>query len=968
MTRPRSPARRRTDARARSPDRVRGPGIARLAPASALLLGTCAALLAAPVAAQAPVPVVTMLADFDDDSIGLAIGETTRVAPVDCHAKRVSIPARGSGSLALEIGATQPGASVVCDLSPRVATRFQQADRAGAFVWLANEKVRLAFRVRDDADVLFETATLTAGGEPRWLLVETGLGPDALKPVGGDARPVFPIRLVGVRVELSRAGKCVVNLDEVHVAHRVVARDSVRGDMSFDNPTRIFTPGAVVAALVNIENCSRSQTVSVACDLTWLRADGRVLKSQRRSGIELHASSADYRSRQPIDFSLRIPEPGLYRLVARVRAAGWTAPAVFESSIAVTPSNRNLSRGRQTFFGVRSRMLYESLADEQLELDLARALGVQLLALDVPWRELQPRADVVRLARLDALIEACIARDIAPMLCLADPPEWVRAPGASLPDAQASLLADLARHYGQRARLFQVVGGAADEARQLERAAASLRQVHADCVVLPRTPVGPDAATAAARLFAVSETAADALAARDAAGTRSGCGADDWWEFRAPPELGAGDADQAQRALRYFLRAAQAGVRGVIWSELRDRDNDPRRAEDLRGLVRRDFSPRNRLFGFAAAVGLLGGLHHVGPLTGAPPQFESAVFVGAKRQVAALIPIPGAETPALLAPVALAPGELAMEDAGRVRRPWLVESPLMVTTTSGLQFLTLQTRNAFPDAQIALSRPVVELPRLLWLATRGELALIARPAGAWRSSFVRVLPADGPIRGPKSAIVLSGPADEPIRRTIELRAAAAGFQSTSITLRFSIEGRSFEVPVVVGEQVPVRRLASGTDVTDGRYRVGQLRGPTPDAGDVHAAFTSDELRIAFRVPDDRRVPFSRTFEGIPRGDHVRLIASGDPGGAPVRQLLGASENLGNSSAAGKPAPEASSASTVVLASIAAPALGYAQLVAEKTIMIAAEFVDEDDGPEVVPLRFGDVSDPATYSIQLRLTD
>lgn len=931
-------------------------------------------LLAAAAAAQAPVPVVTMLADFDDDSVGLTIGETRRVAAADCRATRASIPARGSGSLALEIGATSPGASAVCDLAPRSPVRFEQAERVGAFVWLAGDKVRVAFRVRDDADTLFETAPVLAGGEPRWLLAETSLAADALRPVAGEGRPAFPIRVVGVRAEVERAGKCVVNIDEVQVAHQVAPRDSISGEFSFDNPTRIFTPGSTVGAMVNIENRSRSAAVSLSCELTWLRPDGRILKSQRRTGIELHASSADYRSRQPIDFSLPIADPGLYRLVARVRAPGWSEPAVFATSIAVTPSNKHLSRGRQTLFGVRSRMLYESLADERLELDLTRALGVQLLALEVPWREVQPRADVVRLARLDALVDACVARDIAPMLCLDDPPAWIESAGAPFADAQAAFLADLARHYGQRVRLFQVARTAGEAA--LERAAAALSQVHADCRVLPRDaePAGAAAGMkSAARLHVIAGSDAESALSPDAAAARRAWSGDDWWELRAAPELGAGDAAQAEAALRFFLSAAQAGVAGVIWSELRDRDNDPRRLDAFRGLVRRDFSPRHRLFGFAAAVGLLHGTHFVGPLVGAPPEFESAVFVGAKRQVAALVPRPGAAVPGLLAPVALVPGTLTVEDGGRVPRPWLLESPSLIAALDGLQFMTLETSNAFPDAQLALSRPFVDLPRVVWVEGRGELKITARPPATWRSSFAQlVLPPQSPLTAPAGAIVLKGAEGETIEKTVELRAAAPGFQSASALLRFSIEGTAFEVPLIVGEQVALKPLPRGAELKSEPYRIGRLAAATANApgGDVFAAATGAELSVEVRLTDDRVVAFSRTADGVPRGDYLNLVAVG-PGGRSVKIIVGADGKMDKTTSAARLSAQhqptsARSNEVAFRVSIPSERLGIPQLISGQYVVIAIEYRDEDDGPDTAHLTFGDVFDARSRGVRLRV--
>ena len=50
--------------------------------------------------------------------------------------RRVSLPARGKGSLALEIGATAHGVSVACDLTFREPTRFYTARRVVTYCWI----------------------------------------------------------------------------------------------------------------------------------------------------------------------------------------------------------------------------------------------------------------------------------------------------------------------------------------------------------------------------------------------------------------------------------------------------------------------------------------------------------------------------------------------------------------------------------------------------------------------------------------------------------------------------------------------------------------------------------------------------------------------------------------------------------------------------------------------------------------
>ena len=56
-------------------------------------------------------PVVTTLADYEDDSIATTIADVHNVLETDCSASMAAIPARGQRSLVVEIGATKPNAS-----------------------------------------------------------------------------------------------------------------------------------------------------------------------------------------------------------------------------------------------------------------------------------------------------------------------------------------------------------------------------------------------------------------------------------------------------------------------------------------------------------------------------------------------------------------------------------------------------------------------------------------------------------------------------------------------------------------------------------------------------------------------------------------------------------------------------------------------------------------------------------------
>jgi hypothetical protein len=121
------------------------------------------------------------------------------------------------------------------------------------------------------------------------------------------------------------------------------------------------------------------------------------------------------------------------------------------------------------------------------------------------------------------------------------------------------------------------------------------------------------------------------------------------WLYNADPQPGAGNLADAESVLRRYVHAAAAGVGSLVWNELRDDDTDPVHPHNLRGLVRRDFSPRATALGYSATAGLLTGFDHAGAVAKAPAAFDSALFIGGRRQVAILLPRSNRILPAVLA-------------------------------------------------------------------------------------------------------------------------------------------------------------------------------------------------------------------------------------------------------------------------------------------------------------------------------
>ncbi|RMF86067.1 MAG: hypothetical protein D6744_00375, partial [Planctomycetota bacterium] len=370
-------------------------------------------------------PVVTVLADFETESVTARISEVRNTLASDCRLATATIPARsGQNSLHVSIGATRADTTVACSLRFRAATLFEQADRVATYCHLNDGEVELAFRVRDAEGRLFETRATRLRAQRRFVRVSAELDAARLRRIDGsddgDAKPEWPLQIDGYRITTRRIGRQDVFLDDLQVEHRVPRTRVVRGEFRFDNPTRLYQPASNVSAAVIVENLSRRLRLDLNVRLVWERDDGSVLRREDRR-VRLPPSGDDYRAMQTVDFRERVGAPGVYRLVASVRDADWSSDAVFETSFAVTPSNRALPRGRETFFGLRSNLLREPPADQRLELSVARELGVQLLVLDAPWSRLEPDRGSYQFAALDPVIDALVATDIAACLAIVDP-------------------------------------------------------------------------------------------------------------------------------------------------------------------------------------------------------------------------------------------------------------------------------------------------------------------------------------------------------------------------------------------------------------------------------------------------------------------------------------------------------------------------------------------------------------------
>ena len=422
---------------------------------------------------------VTVLADFEDDSVAASIGKVENVLASDCRTYRNSIPARGQGCLGVDIGATARGVTVVCDLVFREPMRFERAARIAMYAWITEGEFELAFRLRDANNQLYESQPQNLTLHNRWARISAALAPKKLRRLVGTEPLALPIEVVGVRLSTNRLGRQTVLLDDLQIEHPVAPRDLIHGEFELDESTHLYAPGSTIKAAVVLENQSREKELVISVELAWKRPDGTVFAEQR-SSVRLPNSGSDYRSYRRLDFSQRIRTPGLYQLVAQARASGWSAPNTFETTVAITPSNRRLARGRSTFFGVRSNLFREPQRDQVTEIDVARDIGVNLLALDLPWSHVEPKSGTFELAWLESVVRAVTQRDMAPMVVITDPPAWLPADLAGRQERVTSLLQTLIAHVRRPlGALSPDFGGAAG---RLDHEAARRGRAHTPAI------------------------------------------------------------------------------------------------------------------------------------------------------------------------------------------------------------------------------------------------------------------------------------------------------------------------------------------------------------------------------------------------------------------------------------------------------------------------------------------------------
>lgn len=801
------------------------------ASAARQLCAACACLFAtAPIARAQPEPVVTVLTDFEDDTTAARVGEVTNTRLTDCAVRYALIPARGQRSLEVEIGSVQADASVTIDLRLRTPEDFDAASSAAVFCWLKTGATELSFRLQDSTGAVRETAPQRVDAHHRWIRVVAPLTENRLVPLAGRGPVKPPIRIIGCRVRMAAAGRQTIYLDDFQVERQALPEAVIRPTFHFDEPTKMYRPGSTIRATLRIENDSRTNPIALTGELRWLRPDDSMVSVQRQRA-NLPPSGDDFRSWQPMDFSQTIAEPGLYRLVAELRGTGWRTPRIVETTIAVMPTNRSLQRGRSRLFAVRSNLLNEPVADQMLEIAVARDMGVQVLVVDAPWSRIEPQAGAFVFDELAPVIRALLDRDVLPAVRLVEPPAWVMNDPDRLSERRGLLIEALAGKFGRGLSIYLV-----DEALTLpdERAAdawveplrSRLSKFRSDIEVFVSLPPGATKPTGLSTR-GDADRIVDELIQRGQ-GLPSG-----WWTHVAAPLSGSGTQADAAALLQYYVLAAQAGATTLEWVDLRDDLSLPGQPVITNGLLRRDFSPRTTLVGFAAAVGQLGALGYDGPIASAPGEFQSHLFIGGDRQVAVLIPKPYRPRPGLLAAVASAPGELSIHDLQRRPVPLLGGSASTLFPAPAVPtFITLLVEDIQTDPVLGVAPAWVEIESPILLAeTTTALVRLTAPQALRRSFAQLILPKDLPVKTSFSARSLTAAAGDSVQLEIPL-SASGPFEALTATLRLSLEGVACDIPLDIRclHRLPASAPAAGhalLSTSDGGQSVQLLARYTP---------------------------------------------------------------------------------------------------------------------------------------------
>lgn len=850
---------------------------------------------------RADEPVVTVIADFENNSVATSLGTLENISPADCALRTAAVPARGQQSLLVEIGATRENASVVCDLHVRMSTSFARAERAAMHVYLQDAPADAAIRLRDAQHRLFETAVQSVRSTRRWERLAFALSDESLRPVGFEptpttAAPRWPLEVVGLRLAVRSVGKQTVFIDDLEIEHSAALEDAVVADFAFDRPTHLYDPGALVRPTVWLENRSREKALRVSVEIAWQRPDGTVIKTDNAS-VNLAAGAGNFRARNPVELSQRIETPGLYRMIARVRGEGWRSSRQFESAFAVLPSNAALARAQATFFGVRTNLLREPQFDRLLEISVADTIGVQLLVIETPWPLIEPTAGVYRFAELEEIVAEVARRDMAPAIALSEPPASLSA--GEYEGRLAKLLEALVRHFGRRVTLYQLPERSdnRDAAAQPPAALAKALRAVQPAVEIVLAPVAleggaapPAAGEGLRRCFSSSTGRCDAPAALHDYEAKHGVRWErtDWWIHEAPLR-GGGSVDDLSAVIRNYVAAARRGMGALIWADLRDDAAGPGEESGGAGLLRRDFSPKAPLLGFASIAGVVSSLRCLGEAPGAPPETDSAVFLAPNRQVIVLAPRANRRLTAVTSPSSDVPGELAVLDFAR-RGVQLVPTALgaLVPLHDEPMFFETTFERIQDQGRVGFSPAWLQAPSVFLCGAEAVATIeLDPPVDLPGASLTLRTPAGAPYAAPFSTRRIEARAGKPTTLEVKLAPLAGRtFERSTLTLRFALEGEVFELPVEVRPLTTVRAAAADGGVMSAANRVGELLAvegrARPAAGlGLHAGHTADALLLGAELPGAPGAGDRLTLRAAVEGESGMSIEVLLSGGKPV---------------------------------------------------------------------------------------
>ncbi len=875
-------------------------------------------------------PIVSVLADFEADDYLASAEELTASVASDWTIEPAAIPARGQRSLSITAASTRPDPSAIVRFRFRDPARFAQADRLMARAWLNQGSAAVAFVVEDALGRSFATEFAEVGGVRRWADLRSKLDRDALgKPRGQDPdappdiEPMrWPLEIVGVAVRFKGAGRHTLYLDDLEIEHDVPAGEIVRGSFFVDRMSAVVEAGAEARMIFSLENRSRADAVNGALELTLYGPTGEKLAEERRT-VTLPPKGADYRSRQTFPFSKRLEYAGFCRVAARL-TSGASPPVDWEFGLVALPPRPDIVRGRDQLFGVRVALFDQTPSDRLFEIEVAAALGAQVIALETPWRVIQPRPDTLALEQLDTLIKWMQDRRIEPLIVLTDPPEWL---GAAEPgEHQAKLLTSLVGRFGRRVRHYQLArepGDGAALAQAMARVRARVAPLLDDLVIIsPAAPLGELTADADGALGAAVSGSPGACAAALSSG-KFEKKASVFCVVDATPAQALGDVVDASDVLRAYVAAARGGVRTLVWGRLRDTPDAPGV-----GLLRRDFSPRRRAAAFANAAQWMIGAELSGPMPGAATidparpaladPMASALFISLDRQVGIVFDSP-----------TVVPGVMARLLHGvsgfAVCRRWDAY-PTIVFEWGDASLIEpppgVMVVEFFPETN--QSRPQVAFVPT-WVAAPGVVAVdqtasftarITCPYDAQRAYLRAETDPAAPIRCELGARVLQAGAGVTTEVEAPLKRVSALKDGTDLRLEVAIDSVRLPATVRLVRETPLRRQADATDIAtaanalESRGRVfgawrptgltlvmelGRARGPirvgfaTVGADESHpavGAFAPGEKDVEWTAQPSgwqaravdakgaRRVEISIPGSGLKAGDAVLLAVDG----------------------------------------------------------------------------------------------